>query len=605
MEPDELLKLINSLDVTELREVLFTDLTGQHKDLDLLRHFSGSSDIVRLEPTDTIRRLITYVLVDYEKTHRQQKEIADSLDESLLLTLTTNDAIVADVLLQAGANMFALTVNEEGIKMTIYDRIMGSSNSCIKDLVDKYFPGIWSAVETENIEELRRLVNNWCSTDIFRGSDHLIDVALRGGHEPIIRLVSGVFWTMKLIRAVLAGNVRAVKELVTTQLKELNLDFRNMSEEGAPILYFTIKRNDIEITRLLVEAGAKLFTLFRLREDTSVEIPVFFSAIIDSELAPPMLEALLPKDYPKQDELLYRMLYRGRTCLEIAIEKDLNTRAFEILVDRCGAKLLADRNERCLTARDIASESGKTHYVRIIDFYIENCVQNPLSHPYQRQVLAVAGYDFAQISFQNPPVDNFLSLVCDYQSQVKRLGKAIEDDDTEAFNSLAHWRPKYLPDAGLFESLLVWDGREGAENPLPLLHRAVIFNRAEIVKTILALKPPGQSIDTLFDNQRRTALHYAYALRDLSVIRQMLREYGCSEHSLDRNGREPLDFKERADFVNMQKLINRLRFAEFAEEEPNAWENTSEDEFDSDDSENDNSDADEKDDKDSFGCLIS
>lgn len=67
-----------------------------------------------------------------------------------------------------------------------------------------------------------------------------------------------------------------------------------------------------------------------------------------------------------------------------------------------------------------------------------------------------------------------------------------------------------------------------------MLHRAVIFNRVDIVKLILAMKPRGHSIDTLFDNQRRTALHYAYALDEFDEVRLVLRESGCSDHTLDR-----------------------------------------------------------------------
>ena len=60
------------------------------------------------------------------------------------------------------------------------------------------------------------------------------------GNEPIIRLVTGVYTTMKLIRAIMAGNHRAVGELLSSNLKDLHLDFRNMSDEGAPLLYYVI-----------------------------------------------------------------------------------------------------------------------------------------------------------------------------------------------------------------------------------------------------------------------------------------------------------------------------------------------------------------------------
>lgn len=179
-------------------------------------------------------------------------------------------------------------------------------------------------------------------------------------------------------------------------------------------------------------------------------------------------------------------------------------------------------------------EAEKSDYVQIIDNYVESCVQHPQQFPYQRQILALYGYDFGQVSFQEPPPDNFLALVYEYQSQVKRLAKAIEDDDLEMFESLLKWQPREKFNSGLFETLLCWDGREGQENPMPMLHKAVVFNRISIVQVILSNKPRGQSIDTLFDHHRRTALHYAHSLNELNDIRLILRESGCSEHSLDR-----------------------------------------------------------------------
>lgn len=307
MEPNELFNLIKALQLEHLRQTLFSDQEGIHKQLDLLKLFASHEDISRIEATDDLRRSVAYVLVDYEKTHRVKQELESSLNSALRLAVVQEDTVLVDVILQAGADMFAVLEGQ-----TIYDFIMGNASQPVKDLVDKYFPGVWSAVESENISELRRLVNNWCSTDIYQEGVHLVDLALRGGHEPIIRLVTGVFWTMKLIRAVMAGNRGAVKELLDNQLKELQLDFRNMSENGAPILHFVIERGDFEMAKLLIDHGCRLFTLMRLKGDPSIEIPVLFTTLIEPTTKAALLEALLPKGKNKQEELLYRMLYQAR-----------------------------------------------------------------------------------------------------------------------------------------------------------------------------------------------------------------------------------------------------------------------------------------------------
>ncbi|KAI1292840.1 hypothetical protein HDE_06808 [Halotydeus destructor] len=594
MEPNELYKLLIRLDITEARKILFNDEAGKFKSLDMLKFFSSHQDIDRTAPTSDQRRLIAYALVEYEYIHCNEVEIEKSLNSSLRLAMVADDAIVCDVLLQAGADMFAMV---DGTEDTIYDTIMASDQDAIKELVDKYFPGVWSTVEAENISDLRRLVNNWCSTDIFKGGVHLNEKALETGHEAVIRLVTGVHYTMKLIRSILAGNKMAVRSLIDDHLKELHLDFRNMSQAGAPILYYLIQREEVDITRMMVDAGSKLFTMMRLETDASIELPVFFAALMKPDLQPDLLDALVSKSNQRHQELMYRMMFNGKNVLEVAIEHNLNEEAFEVLVDRCGAKTVADRNSKCLTVRDMVTESQKPLYARLLDQYVENCAQNPMQHQGQRQILALHGYDFGQIAFQEPPVDRFLAQVYDYQSQVKKLGKAIEDNDFESFTRLSHWQPEHISDQGLFEPLLVWEGREGQENPLPLLHRAVIFNRVDFVRHILSLKPNGQSVDTLFDNLRRTALHYAYGLKELEGVRYVLREFGCSDHTLDKAGKEPLDFKDRMDARNMHKLVERLRFAEFNDPEPDAWQNASDEE--------DESESEAEPEKEEAGCVLS
>lgn len=51
--------------------------------------------------------------------------------------------------------------------------------------------------------------------------------------------------------------------------------------------------------------------------------------------------------------------------------------------------------------------------------------------------------------------------------------------------------------------------------------------------------------------------------------------------------------------VNMRKLVQRIRFGEFAEQEPNAWENATDDEESEGDSE------DEENPDDGPGCVVS
>lgn len=233
----------------------------------------------------------------------------------------------------------------------------------------------------------------------------------------------------------------------------------------------------------------------------------------------------------------------------------LNLTCFKLLVERCGALGISDRNTKCLTVRDAivaaSTESSTTvsstvssdtvspqygDYCKIIDEYVVECIQDPTKYPNQRRILALHGYDLSQVTFHEAPSDAFLSLYGDYQSQIKQLFRAVENNDVKTFVTLSSWK-KRREEGGcsLFETNLTWDSREeGGKNPLPLLHRCVIFHRVDILGIILQAKSSRDSIDFLLDHHRRTALHYASLLQSLADVRDILREFGASDHVLDR-----------------------------------------------------------------------
>ena len=201
-------------------------------------------------------------------------------------------------------------------------------------------------------------------------------------------------------------------------------------------------------------------------------------------------------------------------------------------MERCGALGISDRNTKCLTVRDVAVKLFPEFedYRTIIDEYVIECIQNPDKYPKQREILALRGYDLSQVTFHEAPRDAFLSLYGDYQSQIKQLFRAVENNDVKTFAALSYWER----DRELFVTNLTWDSREeGGRNPLPLLHRSVIFHRVDILKVILEAKSPGDSIDFLLDHHKRTALHYASSLKSLNDVRDILKEFGASAHVMD------------------------------------------------------------------------
>ena len=588
---DEVISLVKELKLPELRRRLFpldSPSPSCFKSLNLL---SSLPDIIELpvEVDDTLDlvRDTTYAVIGYERLHRDVKEFLEIIYLSLIRAARKKHLVMVDVMLHSlGGNvlhliqgeyspdckedetnfdedqslvesgcetLFAADKNEE----TLFDILMTISQEVpgLEEIVSKYFPGVWNAVETGNIGQLRRLINYWCYIDVYdsTGEISLIELAHETGNEQVIRLVTGAHYTLKLVHFVFSGDVYSMATLLAEYSDQIQLDFKHMTDYGAPILYYVIQSNEVEMAKLLTRYGCKIYSHMRIESGSKsnddgdeFEVPVFHSALVNPNLNPLMMRALLfPFDEEdsyesnwihevRMQDLLYRMTFQGKNCLEVAIDARLNLESFRILLVASGARVVSDMNQDCKTARDIANDMGLEDYVRAIDSYVIECIQEPNKHPHQRQILALYGYDLTQVIFHDPPVDAFLSLYDDYQSQVRRLARAVDAGDLEQFKILSIWTAKNKSHTGLFEKHLSWEGREGRQNPLPLLHRAVIFNHRNIVQIILDEKPPGHSIDTLLDHMRRTALHYAYAVGDFQGVRDILRQFGCSDHSLDR-----------------------------------------------------------------------
>lgn len=576
MDVQQVTILIQSFRIRQLRAILFPEAadasSAQYLEYDLLKSLPTIMPAIEYDTErDGDRRDMTYTVIEFERCHRSAEDFTDVLHSAILSAAHASDPLLVEVMIHSGGNLFYPITSgpdESDEAVTLFDAL--SQLPDMQDVVNLYFPGVWNAVETGNIHDLRRLVNCWCSTDLYLNGESLLQLAHRMGHESVIRLIAGAHHTLRLIHAFLGGNVPAIKALLEehpphlgtgplTGLSEygINLDFKHLSDNGAPLLYYVIQRNEVEIARLLVGKGCKIYTMMRIPEtidgvEQLHDVPVFYSALTNPDLDPDMMSALLSyfqQEPDRMHDLLYRMMFRGKNCIETAIQHSLNLPAFEILVQRAGAKVIADRNESCQTARDVAIASDRQDYADIIDACVVEMLQQPDKQPHQRQILALFGYDLTDLVLQEPPVDSFISMYSDYQSQIKKLAQAIVNDDATTFAALSWWtredggtaaeasggaESSVVQRQSLFERLLVWDGREGEKNPLPLLHRAVIHERLSIVHLILEVKPAGQSIDCLFDNYRRTALHYAEARKEWQEARDLLREYGSSDHALDR-----------------------------------------------------------------------
>ncbi|XP_076330855.1 uncharacterized protein LOC143236459 [Tachypleus tridentatus] len=521
---------------------------------------------------DKCRQEIVFMLTDAGAG----TEIRDNANHTpLFYALEGKDHTLCDALLQCGADMHAL--DEGGITLVeeVY-RLYQVDRSSREDIVllqvfEKYFPGLWRAVSLGNIEDVRRLINLWCKTDLHRDGKSLRDLALESGHEEVIGLIINIEFSMRLVHHVLAGNVLGVQHMLTNHRNKLQLDLRNLSARGAPILYFVLQKKDAEMVRLFVDHGCRIYTMMRDQDD--YEMPVLFVALQD-DMPLSVIQALLPEGRSvRLEELLSKLLHKGKSVLEVAVLNSVKPEVFELLVSRGGPTLVSDRNQDNYTVRDQALKVGKKVYAKIIDKYVTQWIKYPKKFPEKRKILALRGYDhLLDVCPENGPTEDpslsiFAQKITIYQNQIAKLADAVERGDPTDFSELCMFERS----SNLLEPNICWGGRPKGDG-LPLLHRAVLHNHELIVNAILLHKPSEESVDSLFDQYHRTALHYAYGMTEAGPIRRKLLDHGCSEHVLDKNGMEPIDFAEVRGAPLMEALLNRLgKGNAYHTPEPNPW----------------------------------
>lgn len=496
---------------------------------------SDADQLVRVlkEKEKDIRRDICYTVIDFARdSFTTYDEWLEEMGKALIEASEYNDYILIDTLMHSGADLFYQVTYKEQ-KLAVWDVVMMSSVSIeVTTALDTLFPGLPQTVTScSSLDTVRKFLRMWVYPPPIENCSSFIRNEI--SHHSM---------TIKMIHAIYANNVDKVQKILHENASSVDVNARAIDRVNGPtILWYVIEKKQSNMARLLVSHGARVdytvnIQMLHLSTDNIVTLPVLYAAISDATVSVDMMKALLQQssdEFSKSSqmrfkEILYRMLFNGKNLLEQALDSCVNENAFNVLLNAVGAKAIADRNSKGKTIRDIASSSlNKRKYVELIDQCVINIIQNTES--FDRKILALFGYDITNLNMQEPPVDDFYSLYGKYQEWIKSLCKTIDKDDIVSFTNLLEYSGE-----GDFERLITWEGREGSSNPLPMLHRAVIFNRKEMVQAILKLRPPGYSIDSLLDHQRRTALHYAYAKSEFAEIRDILRSYGCSEKVKDR-----------------------------------------------------------------------
>ncbi|KAK7074226.1 hypothetical protein SK128_022162 [Halocaridina rubra] len=444
-----------------------------------------------------------------------------------------------------------------------------------------YWPGMWRAVATQNISKVRQLVNSWCRVDLSRGGMTLRELAVGTGNEAVISLILSIQPSMSLVHRALAGNLGAVKELLDSpSRKKINIDIKKLSERGAPLLYFLIQSSQCQLIRELRRHGASLYTQM-LDHSMQVDIPVIFTAL-EPWMDPEVVKSLLPEESSREARLLERVWNRGKNILWVAVENAMHIDAIEAIIKVGRAAVLCERDPNGLTVVDLALQNGQQDLVALMDRFVALWLKRPDLFPRQRDLLALRGFGRLEVVAEaqdklDQDVGLFLQEYRRSQVVLQQMFQAVEDGETARMQQLLNFESDifYLVD-------LLWQGRLEGDG-MPLLHWAVLHGREQIVNLILRAPTDypaahGNNVTSRFcpddvrDQWRRTPLHYACGLPEGANIIASLLDLGSSEHTLDMDGREPLDFQDARGSRPLTQFLDNIRSKMYDPNCPNPWD---------------------------------
>ncbi|KAK4319826.1 hypothetical protein Pmani_009273 [Petrolisthes manimaculis] len=452
-----------------------------------------------------------------------------------------------------------------------------------------YWPGLWRAVATQDISKVRQLVNSWCRVELVKGGVSLRELAASTGNEAIISLLVTILPSMSLVHHTLAGNALAVRELLESPArKKINIDIRKLSERGAPLLFFPIRAGHVQVVRELRRHGASLYT--QMLDDDMVDVPVIFSAL-EPWMEPDVVKSLLPASNSREARLLERVWHRGKNILRQAVERGVHIEAIEAILEVGGAALLSERDPVGQTTLDYCLTHDLSSLVALFDLHVAAWLTRPDLYPARRDLLALRGYGrLAEVGARQVKLGQDVSLFLqEYRRCQGVLGEmfaAVREGQGSRLHNLLQYH------SHLFHLVdLLWHGRLEGDG-MTLLHWAVLHGREGTVGLILkaphtqtttpttTTTPPlltptlttRFSVDDIRDGWGRTPLHYAAGLVEGRGIEAALLHHGCSEHTLDMNGREPLDFKDARGSPALAMLLHNLRNKNHTSPQPDPWD---------------------------------
>ncbi|XP_046546139.1 putative ankyrin repeat protein RF_0381 [Haliotis rubra] len=455
-------------------------------------------------------------------------------DSALHISVRAGNYAMTQALLQCSADL--------GSRNKLGQTPLDIAEGAIRDLLLRYQGGVVQAVMQGKSQTLDRLCKHtWCSVGAvvkiatIKGSSRhqegktLLQLAMsRAEIDPKVtnccRILHEYKPTSDLIHAVLSEDVDLLKEMLSTG-KGCSVNIRWRDHLGPTLLSHAIESNNLDIARLLVEAGSRVNRV-RLREHDTVSttVPLFHKALengVSQEMAKYIFAV---QDYTERTE----KDSRGNTAILQAIEKGLSESLIHWLIVAHGGTCLTHRNQHGVTPRELATQKGRTDVVYTIDKFVEQ----------QSMRFSLL---YLPVHFYSEDSLNITQLGSKFASEAGENGIRNTIQSVEA-RGLAMFEAVARGDLAQVQKLNEANYQD--KNGFTALTRAIVFAQPEVTKYLCTSRPELKSIA---DNSNRYPLHYACALPDdqLMAFARILLERNPEEieSRVDKDGRFPVDYK--------------------------------------------------------------
>ncbi|XP_064639046.1 uncharacterized protein LOC135494725 [Lineus longissimus] len=411
-------------------------------------------------------------------------------------------------------------------------------------------PGLWVAVEDNDVDRVKRWLKVWCRVNITRFDRKVLEVARAKGYTEVASALEEYAHVNEFVCSTFACDTKRMKHYLALGKGKWKVNIkdefyhagykhdRSSEYVPRPLIISAIEICTAEVVRFLLEYGADLTVQY---EECAPCGPAAFWAFRD------VIDCDVTKEVAKAADLVLRD-ERGATMLHKAILKKDAKKAeiVKVLLER-GINV-ASRDLNGLTGRDYCTMGVipdiEANQIRpVIDDYVLYCVSTGEFEIVERLILD--GYDHIldisgtakkktarELAYLKEQKDilELLAEIPEYEVLIDSLHTACKSGDLKTLTKLSQ------------EKKGAYGKDKGGRN---MLHMAVLWGQAEVVACVVEQYP---DLIKDKDNLLRTPVHYACCLGDGRKILQIINTAGMTNLAvLDANNISAVEYVREMD----------------------------------------------------------